>query len=70
VLAHFHAAAFPYRPLQKGRIALDATVRALFDTHALSGVLHLLCDPREIQGAGESEFTRGALWIAPVSPRP
>jgi anti-anti-sigma factor len=67
VLGHFHAAAFPYRPLQKGRIDLDVTVRGLFDTHAVAAVLHLLADPREIQGAGESEFTRGALWVAPVS---
>jgi anti-anti-sigma factor len=66
VLGHFHAAAFPYRPLQKGRIELRDSVAALFDTHSLQAVLHLLCDPREINGTGESEFLRGALWIAPV----
>jgi len=66
VMGHFHAATFPYRPLQKGRIELHESVSALFDTHSLQAVLHLLCDPREINGAGESEFLRGAMWIAPV----
>jgi anti-anti-sigma factor len=68
VLGHFHAAAFPYRPLQKGRIGLTESIAGLFDTHSLQAVLHLLCDPREINGTGESEFFRGALWIAPIQP--
>jgi anti-anti-sigma factor len=67
VMGHFHAAAFPYRPLQKGRIELRESVAGLFDTHSLQSVLHLLCDPREINGSGESEFFRGALWIAPIN---
>ena len=66
VQGHFHAATFPYRPLQKGRIELLPTVTRLFETHSLGTVLHLLRDPREFNGAGESEFLRGALWIAPV----
>lgn len=66
LLGHFHAACFPYRPLQKGQIDLHTTVHTLFDSQTLQAVLHLLCDPREIQGAGESEFLRGALWIAPL----
>jgi anti-anti-sigma factor len=66
VMGHFHAAAFPYRPLQKGRIEMRDSVAGLFDTHSLQAVLHLLSDPREINGTGESEFLRGALWIAPV----
>ncbi|EIP99406.1 anti-anti-sigma factor [Opitutaceae bacterium TAV1] len=64
--AHVHAAAFPYRPLRKGRIEQKAAVTELFDGHALQAVLHLLADPREFNGAGESAFYRGALWIAPV----
>ncbi len=66
--AHVHAAAFPYRPLRKGRIELKSSVAELFDGHALQAVLHLLSDPREFNGAGESEFFRGALWLAPVTP--
>lgn len=67
VQGHFHAASFPYRPLQKGRIELESSVAGLFDTHSLQAVLHLLYDAREINGAGESEFLRGALWIAPIT---
>jgi anti-anti-sigma factor len=70
VLGHFHTAAFPYRPLQKGRIGLTESIAGLFDTHSLLSVLHLLSDPREINGSGESEFFRGALWIAPVASHP
>jgi anti-anti-sigma factor len=66
LVAHVHAAAFPYRPLRKGRIELKASVNELFDGHALQAVLHLLVDPREFNGAGQSEFLRGALWLAPV----
>ena len=68
LLAHVHAAAFPYRPLRKGRIELKPSVDELFDGQALQAVLHLLADPREFNGAGESEFLRGALWLAPVQP--
>jgi len=65
---HFHAAAFSYRPLQKGLIDLKPTLAALFEGRAAQGMLHLLNDSREYTGAGESEFLRGALWIAPVLP--
>jgi len=64
---HFHAAAFSYRPLPKGRIELRPTVATLFQSESLQGVLHLLGDDREIEGAGQSEFVRGACWIAPIS---
>jgi anti-anti-sigma factor len=66
LLAHVHAAAFPYRPLRKGRIDLPATLGELFDGPGLTAVLHLLADPRGVTGAGESAFARGALWLAPV----
>jgi anti-anti-sigma factor len=64
--AHFHAAAFSYHPLPRGRLDLRQTVSGLFEQHALKGMLHLLTDDREIQGAGESELTRGACWIGPI----
>jgi anti-anti-sigma factor len=64
---HFHAAAFTYRPVQKGEIDLKDTVRSLFETQSLQGVLHLLGDDRSIAGAGESEFVRGAFWVGPIS---
>lgn len=64
--AHFHAAAFRFRPLPKGRIDLGETVTQLFEAEQLLGVLHLLYDDRTIAGSGESEFVRGACWIGPI----
>jgi hypothetical protein len=67
VAGHFHAAAFSYRPLQKGRLEMAAAVQSLFQAETLHGVLHLLADEREAAGAVESEFVRGACWVAPLS---
>lgn len=64
--AHFHAAAFSYRALPKGPIEMTPTVQGLFAAETLQGVLHLLHDDREIVGAGESAFVRGACWLAPI----
>ena len=41
-------------------------MRSLFEEQALQGLLHLLRDDREFAGIGESEFARGAIWIAPL----
>jgi anti-anti-sigma factor len=62
-LGHFHAAAFSYRPLRKGKLDLGDTIKRLFEHHHLNGILHLLSDDRELTGVGESEFIRGACWI-------
>ena len=67
LLGHVHAAAFPYRPLRKGRIEMTATIQELFENQSLQAVVHLLNDPRSINGAGQSEFLRGAAWFAPVA---
>jgi anti-anti-sigma factor len=64
---HFHAAAFSYRPVQRGQIDLKASIKTLFEGQHLEGILHLFTDDRAISGAGESEFIRGACWIAPIS---
>jgi anti-anti-sigma factor len=66
LLGHFHAAAFSYRSLPKGPIALSDTVATLFESQRLQGLLHLLGDYREQSGLGESEFLRGACWFAPI----
>lgn len=63
---HFHAAAFPYRPLRKGKVDLGETVQPLFESEHVLGVLHLLNDWREANGAGESRFLRGACWCSPL----
>jgi anti-anti-sigma factor len=67
IAGHFHAAACTYRHLQRGEINLKDTVRSLFDNGSLQGVLHLLSDNRPLEGVGESEFVRGAIWIGPLS---
>jgi len=67
VAGHFHAAAFSYRPLQKGQIDLKASIKTLFEEQQLEGVLHLLHDDRSTSANRQSEFFRGACWIAPIS---
>ncbi len=66
-VGHFHAAAFSYRPIQRGVVELQPTVAGLFDGESLLGVLHLLHDDREIVGVGESAFVRGACWVGPIN---
>ncbi|MBM3813298.1 MAG: hypothetical protein FJW20_16860 [Acidimicrobiia bacterium] len=63
---HFHAAACRYRPIRKGALDLQATMKSLMEPQSLQGVLHLLHDTRQAGGSGESEFIRGACWIAPI----
>ncbi|MDD5676410.1 MAG: STAS domain-containing protein [Kiritimatiellae bacterium] len=63
---HAHAAVFSIKALPKGPLPLDSTVGALFEEERLLGLMHLIGDHREISGAGESLFTRGTLWLAPV----
>jgi len=63
---HFHAAAFSYRPLKKGELDLNSVTATLFGSEDLKAVMHLLNDSREINGAGESEFVRGACWVGPI----
>ncbi len=67
IFGHFHAAAFPYRPLRKGLIPLRETITTLFELNRVDGILHLIDDDREIGGVGRSEFLRGACWISPVT---
>lgn len=64
---HFHAVAFPYRPLRKGRVNFSEAIQPLFESESVLGLLHLLNDWREANGAGESRFLRGACWCAPLA---
>ncbi len=66
LFGHLHAAAFSYQPLKQGRLDLSSTVHSLFNTQTLHGVLHLVADQRGGAGGGESEFMRGACWVAPI----
>jgi hypothetical protein len=64
---HFHACALSYRALAKGTLELAPAVASLFTEETLQGLLHLLGDDRPSAGAGQSEFVRGACWVAPIA---
>jgi hypothetical protein len=64
---HLHAAAFSYRPVQRGNIDLRTSIKTLFEGQVLKGVLHLLNDDRAVSHGGQSEFVRGACWVAPLA---
>ncbi len=66
MMGHLHAAVFPYRPLRKGRVDLAATLDHLFEDRSVRAVLHLVHDWRQPLGAGQSAFTRGVAWTAPL----
>lgn len=63
---HFHAAVFTAQAMANGPLVLETTLAGLYEDAKLLAVMHLLNDHREISGAGESLFTRGAMWIGPV----
>ena len=67
-VGHFHAAVFPYHPLQRGQIELFKSLTGLFGVETIQGLIHLLADDREIEGIGESEFLRGACWVGALEP--
>ena len=64
---HFHAALFPYRPVQRGELHLDQAIGALLGADRAQTLLHLLADDRQFEGVGQSEFMRGACWIGPIA---
>jgi hypothetical protein len=63
---HFHAAAFPYRPLPKGNIPLTESITTLLGTESARTVLHLLTDERPFEGVGQTDLMRGACWVGPL----
>lgn len=65
--AHMHGAAFPYRPVQKGELPFSNAIADLLSTSSPYTVLHLMADARPFEGVGETELTRGACWIGPLS---
>ena len=67
VQGHFHAALFPYRPVQRGELVLDKAIGGLLAADSVQTLLHLLTDDRPFEGVGQSEFMRGACWIGPIA---
>src|SRR5262245_26331912 len=66
VHGHFHAALFPYRPVQRGELRLEKTIGSLLAADSAQTLLHLLADDRQFEGVGQSELMRGACWIGPI----
>lgn len=66
---HFHAAVTAFRSLPRGKLPVGDIVAAWLQPRSLVSVVHLLRDTRPIEGAGESEFQRGACWIFPIAER-
>jgi anti-sigma B factor antagonist/stage II sporulation protein AA (anti-sigma F factor antagonist) len=66
---HFHAVVTAFRPLPRGKLPVADVVAASFQPRSVLSVVHLLRDARAIEGAGESEFQRGACWIFPIEER-
>jgi anti-sigma B factor antagonist len=64
---HLHAAVTAFRSLARGRVNLGDAIAGLFQPRSLVAVVHLLRDDRPIEGAGESEFHRGACWVFPFA---
>src|SRR5947207_6004820 len=67
VQGHFHAALFPYRPVQRGELHLDKAIGGLLGANSVQTLLHLLADGRQFEGVGQSGFMRGACWIGPIA---
>jgi len=64
---HFHAAVTAFRSLPRGKLPVGDIVAAALQPRSVISVVHLLRDPRPIEGAGESELQRGACWIFPLA---
>ena len=58
---HFHAAVTAFRSLPRGKLPVADIVTAWLQPRSVISVVHLLRDARPVEGAGESEFQRGAL---------
>lgn len=63
---HFHAAVTAFRSLPRGQVEMSDVLREVFQPRSVVSVVHLLRDDRPIEGAGESEFHRGACWVFPI----
>jgi len=64
---HFHAVVTAFRPLPRGKLPVADIVSAWLQPRSVISVVHLLRDPRPVEGAGESAFQRGLCWIFPIA---
>jgi anti-anti-sigma factor len=66
---HFHAVVTAFRPLARGKLQISDVVSEWLQPRSVHSVVHLLRDSRPVEGAGESEFQRGACWVFPLAER-
>jgi anti-anti-sigma factor len=64
---HFHAVVTAFRPVPRGKLTIADLVSTGLQPRSVLSVVHLLRDVRPIEGAGESEFQRGASWVFPIA---
>jgi len=64
---HFHAVVTAFRSLPGGKLQIADIVSAWLQPRSVISVVHLLRDSRRVEGAGESEFQRGACWVFPIA---
>ena len=64
---HFHAVVTTFRSLPGGKLSVSDIVSTWLQPRSVVSVVHLLRDARPVEGAGESEFQRGACWIFPIA---
>ena len=64
---HFHSIVTAFRSLPRGKLPVGEIVSAWLQPRSVLSVVHLLRDARPIEGAGESEFQRGACWVFPIA---
>ncbi len=64
---HFHAIVTAFRSLPRGKLPVGQIISTWLQPRSVLSVVHLLRDARPIEGAGESEFQRGACWIFPIA---
>jgi anti-anti-sigma factor len=67
IVAHIHAAVFPYRPVPRGELPFARTVADVLAASSPSALLHLMADTRPFEGLGETDLARGASWIGPLN---
>jgi len=63
---HFHAVVTAFRSLPRGKLPVTDIVSEWLQPRSVISVVHLLRDARPMEGAGESEFQRGACWVFPM----
>ena len=67
IYAHVHAAVFNYRPVQRGELPFAGTISNTIAASNPKALLHLMADSRPYDGVGETDLSRGACWMGPLT---